>query len=149
MKRELSCYCGFYCENCAVMAKVTPAARTLYNEMSAAGFKEVMPLLPGGKDFWSILYGFAINDACISCRADSGDPNCRIRACAKEKGHEMCAFCESYPCELFDKLLSEYPILIVDNDLLREKGWLHWLLLQSKRRAVGFVIQDTKARPET
>jgi len=33
MDRKYACYCGLYCENCAVKAKVEPAARVLFDEM--------------------------------------------------------------------------------------------------------------------
>ena len=30
MDRKYSCYCGLYCENCAVKVKVEPAAKVLF-----------------------------------------------------------------------------------------------------------------------
>ena len=38
MDDKYICYCGLYCDNCAVMAKVAPAAKTLYDEMLKAGY---------------------------------------------------------------------------------------------------------------
>ncbi|HKM41810.1 MAG TPA: hypothetical protein VJY43_04500 [Methanocorpusculum sp.] len=40
-------YCGLYSENCAVKAKITPAAKVLYNEMKSAGFEEIIHMIPG------------------------------------------------------------------------------------------------------
>jgi len=139
MNSEYICYCGFYCENCAVKVKVEPAAKNLYKEMKKAGYEDVMDHLPDGDKFWSFLKGMAVDGVCISCKAGSGDPNCAIRACAIEKGVEMCALCNSYPCELFNKYFGEYPLLLSDNAILREKGMDEWSKLQDGRMASGFT----------
>ena len=54
----------------------------------------------------------------------------------------MCAFCERYPCEYFDKLLEVCAILQDDNSVLREKGMDAWSKLQDERQAVGFTYTD-------
>ena len=139
MKQEYICYCGFYCENCAVKVKVEPASKILYKEMKKAGFEDVIHLLPNGETFWSFLKGMAIDGVCVSCQKGSGDPNCAIRKCAKEKGVEMCALCDSYPCEIFNKYFGAYPLLLSDNAILREKGKDEWSKLQDERQASGFT----------
>ena len=142
MNERYICYCGLYCENCAVKAKIQPAAGVLYNEMRAAGFEEVINFIPGGSGFWPFLKNIAENGTCISCRDGGGDPGCAIRLCAKEKGVEACALCESYPCGRFDGFLMRHPLLRQDNALLREQGLEAWSKLQDERRANGFVYQD-------
>ena len=139
MNKEYICYCGFYCENCAVKVKVEPASKVLYEEMKKAGFEDIMRFLPDGDKFWSFLKGMAIDRVCVSCKAGSGDPNCAIRKCATEKGVEMCALCESYPCELFNKYFGGYPVLLGDNAVLREKSMEEWSKLQVERQAKGFT----------
>ena len=42
MDKKYACYCGLYCENCAVKVKVEPAAKVLYEEMNALGFGEII-----------------------------------------------------------------------------------------------------------
>lgn len=40
--------------------------------------------------------------SCPGCRAVSGKPfwgECRLFACAREKGHEHCGNCAGFPCE--------------------------------------------------
>ena len=59
MDKKFICYCGLYCENCAVMAKVAPAAKTLYDEMLKAGFEDVINYIPGGDGFGPFLKGMA------------------------------------------------------------------------------------------
>lgn len=138
MDREYACYCGLYCENCAVKSKVEPAAKVLYDEMAKLGFEGIMPFFPDGEKFWTFLKGISTEGVCISCRGGSGNPGCEVRLCAKEKNIEMCAFCESYPCAHFADFFEGYPILKHDNAILREKGWAPWGELQDARRAKDF-----------
>ncbi|MCL2510563.1 MAG: DUF3795 domain-containing protein [Bacteroidales bacterium] len=142
MNKEYACYCGLYCENCPVKAKVEPASKVLYEEMKKAGFEEIIHVIPGGDEFWSFLKGMVVDGVCVSCKAGSGNPGCKVRICAKEKGIEMCALCENYPCELFIKFFEGYPILEHDNSILREKGMDAWSKLQNERQAKGFTYAE-------
>ncbi|MCL2031853.1 MAG: DUF3795 domain-containing protein [Methanomassiliicoccaceae archaeon] len=144
MDEKYTCYCGLYCENCAVKTKIDPTAKNLYEEMKSAGFEEVIHFIPGGDGFWPFLKNMAENGTCTSCREGGGHPGCGIRTCAKNRGVEMCALCESYPCGRFDKFLLAYPLLKQDNALLREKGMEAWSQIQDERRARGFVHQNNK-----
>ena len=144
MDKKYCCYCGLYCENCAVKVKVEPAAKVLYEEMKKAGFEEVIQFLPEGDKFWSFLKGMSVEGVCISCKAGSGNPDCKIRICAKEKNVEMCALCVSYPCEYFVRFFEEYPVLKHDNSVLQEAGWEVWSKLQDERRTRGFSYAETK-----
>ena len=140
MDKQYTCYCGLYCKNCAVKVKVEPAAKALYGEMKTAGFEDVISFIPGGEGFWSFLKGMAEVGMCVSCRDGGGDPGCAIRLCAKEKGVEMCALCESYPCERLGSMLNRLPDLRQDNALLRGEGWDAWAKLQEERRASGYIM---------
>ena len=146
MDKKYICYCGLYCGNCAVMAKIAPASKVLYDEMRIAGFEEIINFIPGGDGFWSFLKGMVEDGLCISCKDGSGNPSCAVRICAKEKGIEMCALCEEYPCAKFDAFFQGYPMLKQDNNLLREKGMDAWTLLQNERRTNGFTYSDEKAK---
>ena len=142
MNKEYQCYCGLYCANCAVKVKVEPASKVLYEEMKKAGFEEIVQMIPGGDKFWSFLKSMVVDGICVSCKAGSGNPGCKVRICAKEKGVEMCALCESYPCNLFAKYFEGYPILQYDNSVLREKGIDEWSKLQDDRQARGFTYAE-------
>ena len=142
MNKRYVCYCGLYCENCAVKARVEPAAITLYEEMKKAGFEDIIHFIPDGEGFWRFLKSVAQEGSCISCQEGSGNPGCIVRICAREKGVEMCALCAHYPCEKFDGFFKAYPILKNDNDLLREKGLDEWNKLQEERKAKGFTYTD-------
>jgi len=137
LNKKYSCYCGLYCGNCAVKVKVEPAANTLYDELMKAGFEEVINYIPGGSGFWTFLKGMVEDGICVSCRDGSGNPGCKVRICANEKGVEMCALCDKYPCELIKTFFAGYPMLEDDNALLRDKGWDEWAKLQDGRRANG------------
>jgi len=149
MDRQYACYCGLYCENCAVKVKVEPAAKVLYEEMKKLGFEEIMPFFPDGEKFWSFLKGMSTEGVCISCKAGSGNPACKVRLCAKEKNVEMCALCESYPCAYFTDFFEGYPTLKHDNSVLREKGWDSWEKIQDERHAKGFGFAYDKDRGKT
>lgn len=142
MQEDLACYCGLYCENCPVRAKVVPAAKVLLEEMRKAGFEDVIGMIPDGNTFWAFLKGMTDSKRFASCREGCGNPECAIRVCAEEKGIAMCALCESYPCGHFDKFLAENPKLGQDNALLRDQGRAEWAKLQDKRRAEGFTYHE-------
>jgi hypothetical protein len=120
------------------MAKVTPAAKTLYDEMRKAGFEKIINFIPGGDGFWPFLKDMASIGICAPCKEGGGDPGCAIRICAKEKNVEMCALCDEYPCEKFNTSQA-FSIYKEDNALLREQGMEAWAKLQDERRSKGFV----------
>jgi hypothetical protein len=135
--KRLSCYCGLYCENCTVKTKIHPAAKNLYDVMKGTGFDQAANNIPGGEAFWTFLKDIAESWVCVSCREGSGNPDCKVRICAQEKGVEMCALCGSYPCELMEIFDNEYPTLRDDNALLRDKGWEAWAEVQDSRLMEG------------
>ena len=146
MDKKYVCYCGLYCENCAVKVKVEPAAKCLYDEMKSAGFEDVISFIPGGEGFWSFLKGMTDDGICVSCRDGGGDPGCAIRVCAKEKGVDICALCDDYPCDTIAGFLERHPALDNDNILLRTKGWAIWSVLQDERMYEGYTYQDERSR---
>ena len=144
MNKKFICYCGLYCENCPVKAKVEPAAKHLYDEMKKAGFESFINQIPGSEGFWPFLTQLAENGMCISCQDGSGNPNCEVRNCAKEKGIDICAQCDSYPCEKFNAFFEGYSVLKNDNEFFRTKGIDEWAKLQDERRLRGFTYSDEK-----
>jgi hypothetical protein len=140
MEKKFACYCGLNCETCPVKVKVEPAAKVLYEEMNKLGFENIMPFFADSEKFWTFLKGMSTEGVCISCKAGSGNPDCKVRLCAKEKNVEMCALCESYPCDHFTGFFENYPMLKNDNLILREKGWETWEKHQDERQAKGFAF---------
>jgi len=121
------------------MAKVEPAAKSLYEEMEKARFEDVVNDIPDGREFWRFLKGIYDSGVCVSCRDGSGPSVCKVRDCAVQKGQDMCAFCSEYPCERFTAFFEAVPVLESDNELLRSQGWDSWAKLQDKRRLDGFT----------
>jgi len=121
-----------------------PAAKTLQEEMQKAGFQEAVQMIPEGDKFWSFLKSMVDPGTCSSCREGGGNPGCAVRICAKEKGVEICALCELYPCDKFPAFFEGYHVLKNDNLLLKEKGIEAWLALQDERRKKGFTYTDEK-----
>jgi len=142
MNKKYMCYCGLYCENCAVKAKVEPASKLLYEEMKKAGFEDIIHFIPDGESFWRFLKSVSQEGACLSCQEGSGNPGCAVRICAKEKKIEMCALCNEYPCDKFDEFFKGYPILKNDNDILRKDGLGRWAEIQDERKEKGFVYSE-------
>ncbi|MCL2067791.1 MAG: DUF3795 domain-containing protein [Treponema sp.] len=142
MNNKYICYCGLYCENCAVKVKITPSAKNLHEEMVKAGFEDIIQYIPDGDKFWSFLKGMVDPGICTSCKEGGGNPGCAVRICAKEKDVEVCALCEQYPCEKFPAFFDGYPVLKQDNLLLREKGLEAWAKLQDERRERGFTYGE-------
>jgi len=144
MDKKYSCYCGLYCENCAVKVKIEPAAKILQEEMKKGGFEEIIQFIPGGDKFWSFLKSMVNPGICVSCRDGGGNPECAVRICAKEKGIEMCALCKEYPCDKINVFFKNYPVLENDNLLLKEKGMEAWSHLLDERKKKGFTYRDEK-----
>jgi len=142
MNKDYICHCGLYCENCAVKSKVEPAAAVLFTEMQKAGFEDIINYLPDGDSFWRFLKSVAQEGACISCKAGSGNPGCRVRSCAQERGVELCALCNDYPCDKFPEFFEGYPVLKGDNEYARANGLEAWGKMQDARRENGFVYND-------
>jgi len=141
MERKYICYCGFYCECCVVKARIRPAAQNLLDEMKRGGFENFIEHIPGGSEFWPFLKNMAEEGLCISCRENGGDPGCAIRNCAKNRGVDMCALCDDYPCGHFTPY-EQYSVLFADNKVLREKGIEEWSKMQDERVAKGFCYSD-------
>ena len=146
MEKQFICYCGLYCENCAVKSKIQPAGEKLCEEMKKAGFEEIINYIPGGREFWPFLKNIAEKGLCISCREGGGNPACAVRNCAKERSLDFCALCDIYPCEKIEKFFENYPMLKQDNELLREKGLAAWAKMQDERKARFYAYTDQRNR---
>ena len=145
MEKGFIAYCGLYCKNCAFKAKVIPAASILCDEMKNAGFEGLVNMMPNGKEFWTFLKGTAASDL-LTCKLGCGNPECKVRYCADERGVEICAFCTDYPCGILDKLSEHLPLVREDNEFMRKNGIDQWIKMQEERRSKGFVYSDHKVR---
>ena len=102
-------YCGLYCNACGIrQEKIKTAVNNLRDIIAAYGFDKIMPELakwePSFKhynEFDQVMNGLVkLFGDCQSCLQGGGDPNCKVRACAKQKGYRTCAECsEAETCE--------------------------------------------------
>ena len=102
-------YCGLYCNACGIrQEKIKTAVNNLRNVIAAYGFDKIMPQLakwePSFKhynEFNQVMNGLVkMFGDCPGCLQDGGDPDCKVRSCAKQKGYRTCAECnEAETCE--------------------------------------------------
>jgi hypothetical protein len=128
--------------------KVEPTAKVLHREMQQAGFEYFIHAMPNGEAFWAFLKNMSEAGVCTSCRQGSGDPNCPIRLCAKEKSIDVCALCDEYPCKHFEAVFKVQAGLKGDNALLRDQGLEEWAKMQNERRRQNFCY-TVEGEPST
>lgn len=102
-------YCGLYCNACGIrQGKIKAAVNDLRNIIAAYGFDKIMPELAKWEpslthynEFSQVLDGLVkIFGDCPDCLQDGGDPNCKVRQCARQRGYRTCAECnEAETCE--------------------------------------------------
>jgi hypothetical protein len=142
---RLVTYCGLYCDLCAQRARVPDQAATLRGTLSNEGVEYWGPSIPGFRPFWDFLSRLCTRDnACPGCRQGGGPPECRIRACARERGIEVCPNCEDYPCELVTRLGAAYPTMVADGTRLKRIGVEAWIAEQDERAKTGFAYCDIR-----
>ena len=144
-------YCGLYCKQCANMTYIPQQAKALYNTLKREGFDFFGPY--GSEkfnDFWDYLQQLADQDRTIpGCRGGCGDPNCKVRICAREKDVEICVYCDEYPCGNFEMLIKRYPALLGDGQKLNAIGIDAWLEAQEERCRRGYCFSDSRYDIET
>ena len=141
-------YCGLYCGLCSQRNRIPPRARALQEAMHKDGWELWGPGIPGFEAFWSFLGGLASSEPRCSCREGRcGPPFCGIRKCAQEKGIEVCAFCDDYPCERILGLAKGYVTLLADGQRMRAIGIDAWIQEQEERCKTGFAYVDIRCEP--
>jgi len=118
---RLVTYCGLYCGLCAQRGRIPRQASALRASMANEGYEFWGQELPNFNEFWSFLTDLCDPDkACPGCRQGGGPPFCGIRKCARQRGVEVCVFCEEYPCKRVLGIAKGYPTLIADGQRIRE-----------------------------
>ncbi|HDI11011.1 MAG TPA: DUF3795 domain-containing protein [Candidatus Acetothermia bacterium] len=141
---EYVAYCGLFCGLCAERARIPKQARALRETMAEEGWPDWGPTIPGFAEFWRFLESLSTKGGCLSCRAGGGPPECRIRACAQERGLDFCPQCPDYPCPRIGTLGKAYPTLIPDGLRLRKVGVEQWVAEQEERARRGIVYADLR-----
>jgi hypothetical protein len=102
-------YCGLYCNACGIrQGKIKTAVNNLREIIACYGFDKIMPELAKWEptlkhynEFSQVMDGLVkMFGDCPSCLQGGGDPDCKVRTCAKQKGYRTCAECsEAETCE--------------------------------------------------
>jgi hypothetical protein len=144
---EFVTYYGLHCDLYAERTRIPQQAAALRQAMAEEGWPYWGHTVPGFGQFWEFLEGLYANGGCPGCRAGGGYPECKIRACARERGLELCSQCPDFPCERVEALSARYPTLIADNLRLQAVGLERWLDEQ-RERARRVVYADIRYRVE-
>ena len=143
---DLVTYCGLYCELCAQRGRIPTQATALKESMAKEGwdfFGEY--IYDDFEDFWKILDTLSDkNSSCPGCRQGGGDPECKIRDCARENKVDVCPLCDDYPCDLIKEFDKVYPLTISDGNRMSEIGLEAWIEEQKERARSGFIYADIR-----
>lgn len=124
-------HCSLYCNACGIrQGKIKTAVGNLRDIIAHYGFDKLMPQLsewePSFKrydEFNQVMDGLVtMFGGCPGCLQGGGDPNCKVRACAKQKGYRTCAECdEAETCEKLAPYREGYG-LIPALESIKQKG---------------------------
>lgn len=138
-------YCGINCRMCNLTTILPEAALKLYQIMKDDSWELFGSMVyPEFEDFWKVLYALSgMKDHCPMCKGGCGDPDCKFRICAKEKGHQLCVECTSFPCEGLNAFYTNrYPYLLQSMARLKEIGAEAWLTEQQELVDKGLINQN-------
>ena len=104
-------FCGIWCDSCSGGNGSIIELTKLYEEQVKNNHLELCaPKDFDLKEFMMGLSSIQKMSQCPGCHKGGGNPNCKIRLCAKERGVEDCSKCSQLQsCENFLELESELP----------------------------------------
>ena len=141
-------YCGLYCGLCSMSNRVPRMANDLQETLRKEAIEYWGPDMPGFDEFWKFLGDLAGSETRCSCREETcGPPFCGIRKCAREKGVDVCPFCDEYPCEKVAGIAKGYVTMLADGKRMKEIGLDMWIKEQEKRKVTGFAYVDIRCEP--
>jgi hypothetical protein len=139
--RRFTAYCGLYCRDCI------PSDQMLFKSLGefgkcldAVGFDtyaglkaKTNPIFREYPIFMEVLGEIKKLECVKYCREGGCKPDCAVRACAMNKGHEGCWECDAYKnCDLLLPLKNIHPSLEHNLELVREHGMDGWSSLRGK-----------------
>jgi hypothetical protein len=144
-------YCGLYCNACAIrQEKFKTAVNSLRGLITAYGFDKFMPQLakwePSFKhynEFNQVMDGFVkMFGECPGCPKGGGDPNCKVRTCAKRKGYRTCAQCkETETCDHLAPYRRSHLELVDALQNIKQNGAEKYAQQMQKKVDEGFSYQ--------
>lgn len=136
-------YCGLYCGACGIyQGTIKQRVEQLRDIIKRYGFDKFMPELAKWepafkhyKEFESVLDGLVkLFGSCPGCLGGGGDPDCKVRECAKQKGYTTCAECdEAFACEKLKSYLHKEAL-----ERVREIGVASWAEEMNEKVKSGF-----------
>lgn len=103
--------CGIVCGACPLgSGAVAESAVQTRKHIAQCQIPAWSPFVPGGKDIDWAAVDRGLNwmekyACCAGCERDGGPPDCTIRICARERGHELCNSCSDLDsCTKFEWL---------------------------------------------
>lgn len=138
-------YCGLNCRLCNLTTVLPEAALRLREQMQSDGWENYGSMVfPEFEAFWKVLHSLAgMKENCPMCKGDCGNPECRFRLCARERGLELCADCVDYPCQpLTEFYTGHYAKLAINNERIRKIGIEAWLEEQQNLLDAGLSFKD-------
>ncbi|MFQ5758556.1 MAG: DUF3795 domain-containing protein [Candidatus Bathyarchaeia archaeon] len=141
-------YCGLYCGACGIyQGAIKQRVEQLRGIIKRYGFDKIVPELAKWepafkhyKEFESVLDGLVkLFGSCPGCLGGGGDPNCKVRQCAKQKGYTTCAECnEASTCERLQPFLKKYSGHKETLERIREIGVASWAEEMNEKVKSGF-----------
>jgi len=135
-------YCGLFCRDCipstTKLFELTDELRQLLERLGfehyAALKSRRMPNLKGYSTFAQVLGEIPSLRCEAPCREGGGNPQCRVRQCAVEKGHRGCWECSQFvSCELLQPLRDFHGDNINHNlGMIQQHGTARWIAHRAK-----------------
>ena len=139
-------YCGLHCKLCCTMSRIPQQASALRETLSKGGWEHFGEFVMSDfRGFWADLEMLCeLAETTQGCKGGCGAPDCGIRACARERGVEVCSECPEFPCERVQTLGRAYPHLIADGRRQQEIPLEAWVAEQEQRARTGFCHCDIR-----
>jgi len=145
-------YCGLYCNACGIrQEKIKTAVNNLRSIIATYGFDKILPELanwePSFKhyeEFNRVMDGLVkMFGDCPGCLQGGGDPDCKVRACAKQRGYRTCAECnEAETCEKLTPYRKGYKGLAPALQSVKQNGIGRYAEEMQKKVDEGYCYLD-------
>jgi hypothetical protein len=147
-------YCGLYCGACRVrQGKIKEAVNNLSDIIASYGFDKIMPELanwePSFKhynEFKQVMDGLVkMFGYCPGCLDNGGDPNCKVRLCAKQKDYRTCTECnEAQSCQKLEPYRKYFDTALSS---IHESGIKGYAEKMQKKAIEGYSIPEESNIP--
>lgn len=106
-------FCGIWCGSCTSGNGATQKLAEKFEALAKKSQNQLETWAPKSFNFNEFMKGLtAIHSMplCPGCRKGGGDPNCKIRICALNKGLTDCSLCDQLlTCKNFEELERSHP----------------------------------------